>query len=260
MRDPEPLVAADRRRPRRGPVWVGRQGFALDVTRPGDFLVRVNFTPYWSIARGAGCLLRRGEWTVARAAHPGIFRVAADFSLGRRLERGDRRQEDLLSDAGLSTEAAARLPLMKNSSCRCSLPWPWLVALLVTGPGAAAAPTTCPSFRVLHDDRIGPAVLPAGNYAITIDPTSGLACGAAAKLFARFLEDYDGVLPRPWRVTGEGSGKASVKARRRCRLLGLAQRAASGEGSWAPSHGTSRPSAGTSGRVRMFFPEAVLVP
>ena len=64
-------------------LWVGRQGFALDVSRPGEFLVRVNFTPYWSIARGAGCILRRGDWTVARASRPGVFRVAADFSLGR---------------------------------------------------------------------------------------------------------------------------------------------------------------------------------
>jgi hypothetical protein len=64
-------------------LWVGRQSFGLDVTHPGDFLVRVNFTPYWSIARGAGCLLRHGEWTIARASHPGILRVSADFSLGR---------------------------------------------------------------------------------------------------------------------------------------------------------------------------------
>lgn len=82
VRDPEPLVepvgasAAE-------VLWLGRQGFGLDVTRPGDFLVRVNFTPYWSISRGAGCLLRHGDWTVARAAHPGVFRVAADFSVGR---------------------------------------------------------------------------------------------------------------------------------------------------------------------------------
>jgi hypothetical protein len=82
VRDPRPLVepmgAAAART-----LWVGRQGFRLDVTRPGDFLVRVNFTPYWSIERGAGCLLRRGDWTIARAAHPGILRVSADFSLGR---------------------------------------------------------------------------------------------------------------------------------------------------------------------------------
>ncbi len=82
VRDPKPLVAPI------GPaeaetLWVGRQGFALDVARPGEFLVRVKFTPYWSIARGSGCILRRGDWTVARAARPGVFRVAADFSLGR---------------------------------------------------------------------------------------------------------------------------------------------------------------------------------
>jgi hypothetical protein len=82
VRDAEPLVE-----PMAGAaahtLWVGRQGFGLDVTRPGDFLVRVNFTPYWSIDRGAGCLLRHGDWTVARASHSGILRVSADFSLGR---------------------------------------------------------------------------------------------------------------------------------------------------------------------------------
>ena len=82
VRNPQPLVE-----PIAGAaahtLWVGRQSFGLDVSRPGDFLVRVNFTPYWSISRGAGCLLRHGEWTIARASHPGILRVSADFSLGR---------------------------------------------------------------------------------------------------------------------------------------------------------------------------------
>ncbi len=82
VRDPAPLVqplgdgAASVRQ-------VGHSGFALDVTRPGEFLVRVAFTPYWSIARGQGCLLRHGDWTLARASHPGVFRVSADFSLSR---------------------------------------------------------------------------------------------------------------------------------------------------------------------------------
>ncbi|HKF83175.1 MAG TPA: hypothetical protein VKB23_09475 [Solirubrobacterales bacterium] len=82
VRDPKPLVA-----PLDGAaaetLWFGRQGFALDVKRAGEFFVRVNFTPYWSIARGYGCIVRRGDWTVARASRPGIFRVAADFSVGR---------------------------------------------------------------------------------------------------------------------------------------------------------------------------------
>jgi hypothetical protein len=62
---------------------IGQQSFALDVTRPGRFLVRLNFTQYWSIARGEGCLLDHGDWTMVRADRPGRFRVTADFSLTR---------------------------------------------------------------------------------------------------------------------------------------------------------------------------------
>ena len=82
MRNSKPLVEpmAAAAAPGR---WAGRQGFALDVDRPGNFLVRVKFTPYWSISRGAGCILRHGDWTKVHASHPGVFRVAADFSLGR---------------------------------------------------------------------------------------------------------------------------------------------------------------------------------
>ena len=81
VRNPKPLVAPI------GPgeahtLWVGRNGFALQVDEPGEFLVRVNFTPYWSIGEGSGCLLRKGDWTIARVAHPGTFSVDADFSLG----------------------------------------------------------------------------------------------------------------------------------------------------------------------------------
>jgi hypothetical protein len=80
--NPKPLVAP-LGTARAQTMWVGRQGFALSVDTPGEFLVRVNFTPYWSISRGSGCILRRGDWTVARASRPGVFRVDADFSLGR---------------------------------------------------------------------------------------------------------------------------------------------------------------------------------
>jgi len=82
VRDPKPLVAPLGTAAAET-LWFGRQGFALDVKRPGEFLVRVSFTPYWSIAHGAGCILHRGDWTVARANRPGVFRVATDFSVGR---------------------------------------------------------------------------------------------------------------------------------------------------------------------------------
>jgi hypothetical protein len=81
VRHPKPLVSP-LGAGRASTVSIGRQGFSLDVTRPGRFLVRVAFTPYWSISEGAGCLLRGGNWTVARTAHTGIFSVDADFSLG----------------------------------------------------------------------------------------------------------------------------------------------------------------------------------
>jgi hypothetical protein len=80
-----------------------------------------------------------------------------------------------------------------------------LSILALSGAPASAAP--CPSFKVLHDDRIGPASLPAGNYEVTVEP--GLSCKAASELFTRFLEDWDGNLPKPWRVVPGGSGKTS---------------------------------------------------
>jgi hypothetical protein len=81
-----------------------------------------------------------------------------------------------------------------------------LAALALTAAAPASA-ASCPTFRVLHNDRIGPASLPAGNYAVTVEP--GLSCQASSQLLARFLADYDGVLPKPWRVVAEGTGRAS---------------------------------------------------
>jgi len=85
-----------------------------------------------------------------------------------------------------------------------------LATLALSATAAPAiTPVSCPSFEVLHNDRIGPASLPAGSYRIEIAPTANLSCAAASRLFTRFLEDYDGVLPTPWRVVAQGSGKAA---------------------------------------------------
>jgi hypothetical protein len=82
VRDPKPLVAPLGSAAAET-LWTSHEGFALDVKRPGEFLVRVSFTPYWSIGRGTGCIVRRGDWTMVRASRPGVFRVNADFSVGR---------------------------------------------------------------------------------------------------------------------------------------------------------------------------------
>jgi hypothetical protein len=89
-----------------------------------------------------------------------------------------------------------------------------LVALAVSAPGAAASPvagkaaTQCPApFTVLHNDSIGPAVLPQGSYMITVIQP-GLQCGTASKLFTQFLQDFDGRLPSGWQVVAQGRGRA----------------------------------------------------
>lgn len=79
------------------------------------------------------------------------------------------------------------------------------LATSVAGPSTASAQsaTTCPAtFQVLHNDRIGALQLPAGAYQIV---ATGLSCSEASRLFTRFLDDWDGNLPSPWRVVAARS-------------------------------------------------------
>jgi hypothetical protein len=55
------------------------------------------------------------------------------------------------------------------------------------------------TFRVLNNDRIGRLRLPRGRYRITL-VGSGVSCARASNLFTDFLQAFDGVLPRPWRM------------------------------------------------------------
>jgi hypothetical protein len=59
--------------------------------------------------------------------------------------------------------------------------------------------TQCPgTFRVLHNDRIGSFRIPKGNYRLTLLSVWRITCSRASRLFARFLQDFDGILPGPW--------------------------------------------------------------
>ena len=73
---------------------------------------------------------------------------------------------------------------------------------------------SCPAyFRVLHNDRIGRLSLPAGRYRITLLAAGRLSCSRASSLFRSFLRDFNGVLPRPWRLdvrTGTFSSNHNV--------------------------------------------------
>lgn len=86
-----------------------------------------------------------------------------------------------------------------------------LFVLALSGPAPASA-GTCPNFKVLHDDRIGVADLPAGNYFLQ-SADDEISCNEASRLFARFLQDWDGNLPKPWIVVSHGVGKASFARR-----------------------------------------------
>lgn len=67
------------------------------------------------------------------------------------------------------------------------------------GSGGSHGSLACPAyFTVLHNDRIGPMRIPAGRYRITLLAIGRLSCARAASLLSRFLQDFNGVLPRPW--------------------------------------------------------------
>ncbi|CAN5585237.1 hypothetical protein BH10ACT11_BH10ACT11_19800 [soil metagenome] len=82
-------------------------------------------------------------------------------------------------------------------------------AALLSGPETSVArgSSTCPTFRVLGNDRIGPAILPKGTYSVTV--SRGFSCADASSHFTRFLQDYDGKLPSGWAVAALGRGKAA---------------------------------------------------
>jgi hypothetical protein len=67
-------------------------------------------------------------------------------------------------------------------------------------PHGAACPGT---FQVLHNDVIGDFQVPQGSYTITLLSVGRITCARAATLFARFLQDFDGVLPNPWLLDPE---------------------------------------------------------
>ncbi len=68
---------------------LGHDSFALDARTPGRFVVRVRFTRYLTIARGAGCVEPApGGWTAVSLRASGQAVIAARFSLSRAFASG----------------------------------------------------------------------------------------------------------------------------------------------------------------------------
>jgi len=54
------------------------------TARPGSYLLRLHFTPYWSVARGSVCVARaRGALTRIEASRAGPFAIRAIETPGR---------------------------------------------------------------------------------------------------------------------------------------------------------------------------------
>ena len=72
-----------------------------------------------------------------------------------------------------------------------------------------AAGASCGTFTVLHNDRIGNLSLPKGKYTVRVINSALLTCPQAISNFQKFLWDYDGKLPAPWRykVLAVGQGR-----------------------------------------------------
>lgn len=65
---------------------LGHQSFTLSATAAGSFLVRVHYTPYWTVVKGQGSVTAgRSGWTKVSVSRPGALRVQARFSLGAAL-------------------------------------------------------------------------------------------------------------------------------------------------------------------------------
>ncbi len=97
------------------------QGFVVDAAEPGTVLVRVHWTPYWSIDRGSGCVEEApGGYTMIDVATPGRFRVGIDFAPWRAVSSGPRcRQEPVIQSGTAETSSpagrAARIARMGRS-------------------------------------------------------------------------------------------------------------------------------------------------
>ncbi|HEU4976216.1 MAG TPA: hypothetical protein VFT50_14075 [Baekduia sp.] len=62
---------------------LGADRVALRAPRAGRYVVRVRWTPYWRIARGAGCVEPAGDWTALRLRTGGPVELQAGFALSR---------------------------------------------------------------------------------------------------------------------------------------------------------------------------------
>jgi hypothetical protein len=57
------------------------------VRKPGPYLVRIHYTPYWTVTAGDACIEREGDWSRVDVARAGTVHVDAQFSVAGLLRR-----------------------------------------------------------------------------------------------------------------------------------------------------------------------------
>lgn len=154
---------------------------------------------------------------------PATFSVLHDDQIGRMSLPAGAYTVTLLDPTGLSCAEASDLFRQFLEDWDGRLPRPWVAnattRTFTRGSGGSVGFSVAPSggntgggggghhphgsacpgtFRILHDDRIGTFRVPQGSYMITLLSVGRITCTQAASFFARFLQDFDGVLPRPW--------------------------------------------------------------
>jgi hypothetical protein len=101
VKDPAPLAIGGQM------VKLRPQGFVVDAQAPGTVLVRVHWTPYWSIENGTGCVEQAPDnYTMLDVQTPGRFRVGVDFSPFRAISGGPRCHQDPIILHGLAESRA----------------------------------------------------------------------------------------------------------------------------------------------------------
>jgi hypothetical protein len=101
--DPSPLAIGGTM------VKLTPQGFVVDASAPGTVLVRVHWTPYWSIEQGTGCVEQGpGGYTILDVTTPGRFRVGIDFSPVRAVSSGPRCHQEPVIQYGSAQSSAGR--------------------------------------------------------------------------------------------------------------------------------------------------------
>jgi hypothetical protein len=181
------------------------------------------------IAVGAAALCFAAPAHAAPLTCPGTFEVLHNDQVGSLQLPAGNYTITVLDDATLSCARASDLfrQFLEDYDGRLQRPWRVnpssatfrrgrgsTTGFRVTptntpsgGGGGGRHPvsgTTCPGFfRVLHNDHIGSSPVPAGRYRITLLAVGRLTCPAASRALANFLQDFDGVLPRPWVLDAE---------------------------------------------------------